>query len=116
MIDLPEDVEQWLGDWYGEVSPDSRAHWPVVKAKLDRMHREKPTFTPADLASITTPALLMFADDDEVEIDHIFAMFRALPDAQLEIASGTGHGLLVDKPELCNTMIAEFLLTGSLSR
>ncbi|MEJ7787943.1 MAG: hypothetical protein WKF96_24340 [Solirubrobacteraceae bacterium] len=68
MIDLPEDVDQGLGDLDGEVSPDGRAHWPVVQAKLDRMHREEPTLTPADLASITTPALLMFADD-EIEIE-----------------------------------------------
>ncbi len=109
VIDLPDDVYAWLGDWYGEVSPDGRAHWDVVQAKLDRMHREEPTLTPADLASIATPTLLMFADEDEVEIEHIHAMHRALPDAQLAIVPGTGHGLLADKPELCHTMIAEFL-------
>jgi len=109
VIDLPADVHQWLGDWYGEVSPDGRAHWDAVQAKLDRMHREEPTLTPADLATVATPTLLMFADDDEVRVEHIFAMFGALPDAQLAIVPGTGHGLLADKPELCNTMIAEFL-------
>jgi len=51
----------------------------------------------------------MFADDDEVEFDHIGVMHRALPDAQLAIVPDTGHGLLADKPELCNTMIIEFL-------
>ena len=112
VIHLPDDVFEWLGNWYGEVSPDGREHWPVVQAKLDRMHEQEPTLTPADLASIATPTLLMFADEDEVEIEHIHAIHRALPDAQLAIVPGTGHGLLVDKPELCNTMIAEFLTTG----
>ena len=109
VLDMHDDVVEFLGDWYGEVSPDGREHWPVFLAKLDRMHREEPTLTPEDLAGIATPTLLMFADDDEVEFDHIGVMLRALPDAQLAIVPGTGHGLLVDKPELCNAMIIEFL-------
>ena len=52
----------------------------------------------------------MFADNaGEVEVAHIHAMHRALPDAQLAIVPGTGHGLLADKPDLCNRMIIDFL-------
>ena len=51
----------------------------------------------------------MFADDDEVEFDHIRRHAPSAPDAQLAIVPDTGHGLLADKPELCNTMIIEFL-------
>ena len=51
----------------------------------------------------------MFGDDDEVEPAHIHAMRRALPAAQLAIVPGTGHGVLADKPDLCNRMIIEFL-------
>ncbi len=36
-------------------------------------------------------------------------LYRSLPDAELAIVPGTSHGLLVEKRELCNTMIAEFL-------
>lgn len=32
-----------------------------------------------------------------------------MPNAQLAVVPGTGHGLLVDKPELCNQMITGFL-------
>lgn len=109
VLDLAPDADEFLGDWYGEVSPDGRAHWPVLWGKLDRMHREEPTLTAPDLAAIATPTLLMFADQDEVRFEHIAAMHHALPDAQLAIVPGTGHGLLADKPELCNTMIVEFL-------
>jgi pimeloyl-ACP methyl ester carboxylesterase len=52
----------------------------------------------------------MFADNEgEVSIDHMHAMHRALPNAQLAVVPGTGHGLLADKPDLCNRMILEFL-------
>ena len=36
-------------------------------------------------------------------------MHRALPKAQLAIVPGTGHGLLADKPDLCNRIIIDFL-------
>ena len=32
-----------------------------------------------------------------------------LPDAELAVVPGTSHGLLVEKPGLCNLMITEFL-------
>jgi pimeloyl-ACP methyl ester carboxylesterase len=109
ILDLPADVVEFLSSWYGEVSPDGVGHWPVVSAKLDRMHREEPTLTVADLANIATPTLLMFGDDDEVEPAHLHTLHRSLPDAQLAIVPGTGHGVLLDKPDLCHLMITEFL-------
>jgi pimeloyl-ACP methyl ester carboxylesterase len=109
VLDLDEEATEFLSGWYAEVSPDGREHWDEVSAKLHRMHLEEPTLTPADLARIETPTLLMFADDDEVEPAHIHTMHRSMPNAQLAIVPGTGHGLLGDKPDLCNRMIIDFL-------
>ena len=36
-------------------------------------------------------------------------MYRSLPDAELAVVPGTSHGLLVEKPGLCNLLITEFL-------
>lgn len=111
---LPPDAEEFLSGLYAEVSPDGREHWPVFWARLDQAHQEGPTLTTDDLAAITTPTLLMYADNDgEVDFEHIHAMHRALPDAQLAIVPGTGHGLLADKPELCNWMITDFLIADA---
>ena len=53
---------------------------------------------------------LMFADNEgEVRWEHVHAMHGALPHAQLAVVPGTGHGLLADKPDLCNRLIADFL-------
>ena len=52
----------------------------------------------------------MFADGEtKVEVDHVHAMHRAMPKAQLAIVPGTGHGFPADKPELCDLMMTEFL-------
>jgi len=47
----------------------------------------------------------MVGDDDEVTLEHAIATYRALPDGELIVVPGTSHGLLVEKPELCNRVI-----------
>ena len=37
------------------------------------------------------------------------ALYRAIPDAELAVIPGTSHGLLVEKPDLCNSMVIDFL-------
>jgi len=65
-----------------------------VKDKLDRMHREEPTLTVADLAGYPGPALVMVGDgDEESAMEHTLALREGLPDAQLAVLPGTGHGL-----------------------
>ena len=78
-IELDEEADAFLGDWYAEVSPDGADHWPVVKAKLYNEHLTEPSLTPADLAGIEVPTLVMIGDRDEVEIEHAVALYRACP-------------------------------------
>ena len=94
---------------YAEVSPDGPAHYPIVAGKLAHMHAEEPTLTAPELAGVASRTLVMVADDDEVTLEHAVAFYRALPHAELAIVPGTSHGLLVEKPALCNTMIVDFL-------
>ena len=101
---------EFLGGLYAEVSPHGAAHWESVWTRLDAEHHVAPALTTADLATIAAPALLMFADNEgEVRWEHVHAMHDALPDAQLAVVPGTGHGLLADKPDLCNRLIVDFL-------
>jgi pimeloyl-ACP methyl ester carboxylesterase len=100
---------EFLERLYAEISPDGAEHYPVLVAKLNEMHAREPTLTAADLNGIGRRTLLMFGDDDEVTLEHATALYRALPDAELAIIPGTSHGLLVEKPRLCNTIILDFL-------
>lgn len=107
---LAEDVLAFLGGLYAEVAPHGADHWPDVWARLDAEHHRAPALTTDDLAAIATPSLLMFADrETEVEVDHVHAMHRAMPNAQLAVLPGTGHGLPADKPELFNWLVGDFL-------
>ncbi|MEU0884182.1 alpha/beta hydrolase [Lentzea sp. NPDC005914] len=79
--------------------------------ELTPMHRRSPKLAERDLKKVANRVLVMIGDDDEVTLEHAAAMYRALPNAQLAVVPGTSHGLLHEKPALCNAMIVEFLTT-----
>ena len=106
---LDGDPPAFLRASHGEVSPDGVEHYEDVVAKLAAMHACEPELTQADLSGVTMRTLVMLGDDDEVRLEHAIAMYRGLGNAELAIVPGTSHGLLVEKPELCNQIITEFL-------
>jgi pimeloyl-ACP methyl ester carboxylesterase len=106
---LDGEPPDFLRQSYGELSPDGIGHYDVVAAKLAAMHDREPALSREDLRAITTRTLVMLGDDDEVRMEHAVEMYRSLPDAELAVVPGTSHGLLVEKPDLCNVIITEFL-------
>jgi pimeloyl-ACP methyl ester carboxylesterase len=106
---LDGEPPEWLRQSYGELSPDGIGHYEAVAAKLAAMHASEPALTEADLRQVAVRTLVMVGDDDEVRFEHAVAMYRAMPDAELAVVPGTSHGLLVEKPGLCNLLMTEFL-------
>jgi pimeloyl-ACP methyl ester carboxylesterase len=51
----------------------------------------------------------MAGDDDMADLDHTTALYRAIPNSELGIVPGTSHALLMEKPELGNRLILDFL-------
>lgn len=109
-IDLDEETTTSFREFHEEVSPDGPGAYDVVAAKLDRMHREEPTLTVADLAGYPGPVLVMIGDDeDEIPLDHMVALRSGLPYAQLAVVPAAGHGLPLDRPELFTLLVIEFV-------
>jgi pimeloyl-ACP methyl ester carboxylesterase len=94
---------------YAEVSPDGAGHLPVVIAKIVRSVAEEPGLTPADLAKVACPTLVVAGDDDNVTLEHTVALYRGLQSAQLAIVPGASHLLLHEEPELCTRSVGDFL-------
>ncbi len=109
VLDPDHTPPEFLERLYGEVSPDGPEHYPVVVAKLAQMHAEGPTLTATDLNQIRDRTLVMVGDDDEVTLEHAIEFYRGLPDGELAVIPGTSHGMLVEKPALCNTIVVDFL-------
>lgn len=55
------------------------------------------------------PALVLLGDDDLVSVEHAAQIQRALPDAELAVVPGASHALPMEKPELVNRLLLEFL-------
>jgi pimeloyl-ACP methyl ester carboxylesterase len=106
---LASDVPDFMVDAYAEVSPDGREHFVVVADKLRRMHEQGPTMTTADLGTIRLPVLVVVGDDDDMSLEHILELYRALPAGELAVVPHASHGVLVEKPDLCRDLIVEFL-------
>jgi pimeloyl-ACP methyl ester carboxylesterase len=104
-----EEPPAFLADRYAEISPNGQEHYPVVVKKLDVMHRKGPTLSSDDLKRISIRTLVMIGDDDEVNLEHAIEFYRSLPNGELAVIPGTSHGLLPEKPDLCNKIILDFL-------
>ncbi len=108
-IDPDNTPPEFMAEAYGELSPDGIEHFPVVVEKMAALHLVEPALDAEDLARIESPTLVMVGDDDEVTLEHAVALYRALPDGELAVVPRTSHGLLVEKADLCNRMLVEFL-------
>jgi pimeloyl-ACP methyl ester carboxylesterase len=107
--DPNEATPQFLVDMYGEVSPDGPDHYATIVDKLDDMHRDGPVVTREQLGELDVRLLVLIGDDDEVTIEHAAEFYSAAQNAELAIVPGTSHGLLVEKPDLCNAILLDFL-------
>jgi pimeloyl-ACP methyl ester carboxylesterase len=94
---------------YEMHSPDGPEHWPVVFVKFIEMAQREPHIDVAELARIPAPTLVLVGDDDMVSLEHTVSLFRAIPDAELAVVPGTSHTVLMEKPELMNRLVLDFL-------
>jgi pimeloyl-ACP methyl ester carboxylesterase len=54
----------------------------------------EPGFTDEQMQRITAPTLIIVGDRDIVRPEHAVEMFRTIPDAQLCVVPGAGHGVM----------------------
>jgi len=111
-----QDIPPMLRELYDSVSLDGPDHFGVVFDKLHQLWANEPTFELAELEGVSAPTLVLVANDDLVTIEHADAMGRALPDSQLAVVSGTSHAALMEKPEVVNRLILDFLAPEQVTK
>lgn len=94
---------------YAAVSPDGPEHYAVVADKMLALWRKDPGFSLERLRVVKAPTLIMIADDDMQSVAQGVAMQNALPSAQLAVVPGTSHALTMEKPDLVNRLLLDFL-------
>lgn len=102
---------------YEALSPDGPDHLEAVLHKMLALWNTDPAFPLSDLERISAPALVLAADDDfSLSIEHAAAMQRALPDSQLAVVPGASHAVPLEKPELVNRLILDFLAEDQVEK
>jgi pimeloyl-ACP methyl ester carboxylesterase len=98
-----------LRESYQAVSPDGPGHWPVVVDKFKEMVSTQPAITVDELTRITAATLVAVGDHDIVTLDHTSTLFRAISNSELAVVPGTSHFLTMEKPDLVNRLVLDFL-------
>jgi pimeloyl-ACP methyl ester carboxylesterase len=94
---------------YEMHSPDGPEHWPVLFGKFTEMLQREPHIPIDDLGRISAPTLVAMGDDDLMTIEHSAALFRAIPNSELAVVPGASHAVVIEKPELLNRIVLDFL-------
>lgn len=93
---------------YEAVSPDGAEHWWTLVTKSYELWLTPVVIEPADLKKIGIPVLVMAGDHDFTPIEETLEIYRNLPQGQLFILPGTGHGTMSQRPDLVNLGMRQF--------
>jgi pimeloyl-ACP methyl ester carboxylesterase len=94
---------------YAKFSPDGPQHYSVLLNRMVKMWRRYPYVERARLKEIRCPTLIIAGDRDFIPQEQAMRLAQAIPGAQLMIVPGTGHGTFLQRPELMNLELLEFL-------
>jgi pimeloyl-ACP methyl ester carboxylesterase len=111
-----DSLDPMMAQAYKWTSADGPEHFPVVFEKIKGMSSSHPRYTKNELKSIQIPTLIMSGDADVVSLEHSVNFFKGLPKAQLSIIPGTTHMLPMERPDLVNSQIIQFLEAESIER
>jgi pimeloyl-ACP methyl ester carboxylesterase len=104
----PEAVEEMIAA-HGETH--GKDYWR--KLLIDTMQEiiSEPNYTPADLAKVTRPTLVIMGAQDKVNAPDQHAQFIAenIPGAELWIPEGIGHNVHLDIPDEWIARVLDFL-------
>jgi pimeloyl-ACP methyl ester carboxylesterase len=94
---------------YEAASPDGPEHWIEFIPKMAEMWRREPNISVEDLGRISARTLVLVGDDDAMSLEHTVALYRAIPNSELAVVPGTSHVLVMEKPDLVNGVVLDFL-------
>jgi pimeloyl-ACP methyl ester carboxylesterase len=105
----PEKMQRDNGSDYLALSPHPEK-LPIIAEKIRKMWLAEPQFTSAQLATLTTPTLVMDGAQEElIRVDHAKEIAAAIPRATLVMLPNVGHYATFKTPALWNHTVATFL-------
>lgn len=97
-----------LAALYAEASPDGPGHFPEIWEKMRSLWAE-PFDWRYELPAITAPTLVIVGDDDYVTVPHAQTLALEVRHGQLAVVPGASHLAPMEKPELFNHLVIDFV-------
>lgn len=112
----PERVAREAPEWMNEMialhgERNGQEYWRDLLQMTMKEIISEPNYTPADLAKVTKPTLVIMGAEDRVNAPDKHAQYIAenIPNAELWIPEKTGHGAHRERPEEWLTKVLDFL-------
>ena len=84
-------------------------HYEEAMNKILAMWRTQPTWSLADLHKIRAKTMICAGDHDLIRPEHTAELAKAIPGAVMWIVPDASHAAILEKPELVNPRVLEFL-------
>jgi pimeloyl-ACP methyl ester carboxylesterase len=89
------------------ATPDQ---WGPFSDAVSRMQSTQPNYSAADLARISVPVTVVQSEHDEfIKPEHAEYLARSIPNARYVFLRGVSHFAPLQRPELFNQAVLEFL-------
>jgi pimeloyl-ACP methyl ester carboxylesterase len=105
------DVSGLVDGSLAEPSPQPD-HWPMLNRKVYTMWRTQPHYSLANLHQIKSQTLVVAGEHDLIRRDHTMELAHAIPNAQVCILKGAGHGPPSEGPRPNDSVSLGFLDYG----
>lgn len=100
---------------YQKRSPHPE-RWNEFLANISNMWATEPNWTMEQIASITTPFLILDgAEEEAIDLNQTKLMAVLMPNAELLLIPGTGHFAMFEKPEEFNQIVLDYLANGTVA-
>jgi len=97
-----------MREGWQKMAPDP-SRYESVMAKIIALWHTQPHLTATDLAKIRTPSLICAGEHDLVRRDHTESIAKGIRAAQLWIVPGASHSAMMERPDIVNEKVLEFL-------
>ena len=91
------------------VAPGGPESWNVLFGKFQAMAHTQPHITVEELGRISAPTLVLSGDDDLPTLEHTVSLYRSIPNSELAVVPGTSHAVAMEKPDVLNRIVIDFL-------
>jgi pimeloyl-ACP methyl ester carboxylesterase len=96
---------------YGALSP-TPGGFERMRDDLGPMQRGEPNYSAAEMATISVPVWSVVGENDEfIKAEHAEYIARSIPGARFVLLKSVSHFAPMQRPELFNDTVLEFLAT-----